>query len=114
MEARRAVTAAFNALLDSVDAVVCPSGGFTLPVPQKLLYGGTTELQPVFEGVQMQFTIPANFAGTPTLTVPCGFSESTLPYTLQFMGPRLSEARLCKIGHAYEQATEWHERHPSI
>ena len=114
MEARSAVTEAFVNVLDSVDAVVCPSGGFTFPQSQEALYGDMTDLQPLFEQVQMQFTIPANFAGTPTLTVPCGFSKNFLPYTLQFMGPRLSEARLCRIGHAYEQATEWRKHHPAV
>lgn len=114
MEVRSTFNAAFTALLDSVDAVVCPSGGFTLPLPQEILYGSTADLQPLFEGVQMHFTIPADFAGTPALTVPCGFSENTIPYAVQFLGPRLSEARLCKIGYAYEQATEWHKRHPPI
>lgn len=68
----------------------------------------------LFAGVQMQFTIPADFSGTPTLTVPCGFADAGVPYAIQFMGKRLSEAMLCRIGHAYEQATEWHKRHPSI
>lgn len=114
MEARRALNAAFIALLDSVDAVICPSGGFTLPASKEALYGGMAALQPLFEGVQMQFTIPANFAGTPTLTLPCGFSENSLPYSLQILGPRLSEARLCRIGHAYERDTEWHRHHPPV
>jgi Asp-tRNA(Asn)/Glu-tRNA(Gln) amidotransferase A subunit family amidase len=56
----------------------------------------------------------ADFAGTPTLTVPCGFSNSGLPYALQFMGRRRSEAPLCRIGHAYEGSTDWHERYPSV
>ncbi|MCZ6751999.1 MAG: amidase family protein [Acidobacteria bacterium] len=71
---------------------------------------------PLLEKLQLpgQFTFPANLAGTPTLSLPCGFSEAGLPYTIQFMGSRLSEALLCRIGHAYEEATEWHERHPLV
>ncbi len=114
MEVRNAFSEQFHAVLDSVDAVVCPAGGFTLPLPQETMYGGTADLQPLFDGVQMHFTIPANFAGTPALTVPCGFSENSIPYAMQFLGPLLSEARLCRIGHAYEQATEWHGLHPAV
>jgi len=33
---------------------------------------------------------------------------------MQLMGARLSEALLCRIGHAYEEATDWHERHPDV
>lgn len=100
--------------LASVDAVVCPSGGMTFPVEQAMQYGDAETLAALFAAVQMQFTIPADFAGTPTLTAPCGFSESGVPYAIQFLGKRLSEATLCRVGHAYEQATEWHERHPSV
>ena len=114
MAVRSAFNDEYNALLHSVDAVICPAGGITLSLPQEILYGSTADMQPLFEGVQMYFTIPADFAGTPALTVPCGYSESSIPYSMQFLGPRLSEARLCRLGHAYEQATEWHKRHPPV
>jgi Asp-tRNA(Asn)/Glu-tRNA(Gln) amidotransferase A subunit family amidase len=78
------------------------------------MYGSTADLQPLFEGVQMHFTIPADFAGTPALTLPCGFSENGIPYAMQLLGPQLSEARLCRIGQAYEKATDWHDRHPAV
>jgi Asp-tRNA(Asn)/Glu-tRNA(Gln) amidotransferase A subunit family amidase len=64
--------------------------------------------------VQMHFTIPANFAGTPTLSQRCGFSDEGLPYTIQFMGSALSEPTLCRIGYAYEVATDWHEGRPTL
>lgn len=102
----------FATLLGQVDAVVCPAGGLTFELDRELLYGGNEELEPLFGAVQMYFTIPADFAGTPALTVPCGWSAGNVPYALQFMGSRLSEAMLCRIGHAYEQATEWHARRP--
>ena len=104
----------FNTTLQSVDAIVCPSGGLTFPVTPESQYGDATELQPLFEAVQMSFTIPADFAGTPTLTVPCGFTDSGLPYAVQLMGPRLSESLLFRIGHSYESATRWHDRHPAV
>ena len=49
---------------------------------------------------------------TPAICMPCGFSPEGLPYSIQFAGRRLSEAVLCRIAHAYEQATDWHHRHP--
>jgi len=104
----------FEAVLATTDAMVCPSGGFTFPVPPDIQYGNTEALGPVFDAVQMYCTVPADFAGTPTLTLPCGFSEKGLPYSFQFMGPRLSEPMLCRIGHAYEEATAWHDRHPPV
>jgi len=114
-QARAAYVRALDAATAAVDAVVLPAGGFTFPMERRdALYGDMTALQPFFESVQMQFTIPADFAGTPALTLPCGFSADGIPYALQFMGPRLSEPLLCRIGHAYEAATDWHERHPSV
>jgi amidase len=72
------------------------------------------DLQPLFDAVQMYFTIPADFAGTPALTVPCGFSANGIPYALQLPGARLSEALLCRIGQACVSATDWHDRHPDV
>ncbi len=102
-----------HAMLAGIDALVCPAGGTTFPITVDQR-GDAETLKPLFEAVQMQFTIPADLAGTPSLTVPCGISQAGIPYSLQFMGARLSEATLCRIGHAYEQATEWHRLHPPI
>jgi amidase len=60
------------------------------------------------------FTVPADFAGTPSLSLQCGQSTEGLPYTLQLMGADLTEAMLCRIGHAYEEATDWNRRHPPV
>ena len=60
------------------------------------------------------YTFPMNFAGTPTLVLPCGVSDRGPGYTMQLAGRRLSEAILFRIGHAYEVATEWHLRHPDV
>jgi amidase len=62
----------------------------------------------------MRFTAPFNYSGSPTLSVPCGFSADGLPYSLQLVGRHGDEALLCRIGHAYEEATEWHRRRPAL
>ena len=61
-----------------------------------------------------EFTMPMDLAGVPALCLPCGFSADGLPYSLQFTGRRLSEAMLCRIAYAYEQATDWRFRHPKV
>ena len=58
-------------------------------------------------------TIPANIAGLPGISVPCGFADG-LPIGLQLLGPRLGEPALLRAAYAYEQASDWRERHPSI
>ena len=112
----------FRATLSTVDAVVSPAAGVQYEVPPDLQYGsgsdwnqftsqrresGSTKPEP-------SFTFPHNFAGTPTLSLPCGWSDANLPYTMQLAGTDLSEAMLCRIGHAYESATAWHGKHPPV
>jgi len=52
--------------------------------------------------------------GLPTITVPCGFSKSGLPIGLQISGPNLGEVQVLALAHAYEQATDWHNRRPPL
>ena len=59
-------------------------------------------------------TVPANLAGIPGLSVPCGFTGDGLPVGLQVLGPALGEETVLRVGHAYEQATDWHRRAPPI
>jgi len=60
------------------------------------------------------YTIGVNLAGLPGLSLPCGFSKSGLPIGLQVIGQPFKEAELLSIAHAYEQAHDWHTRHPNI
>ena len=57
-------------------------------------------------------TTPVNLAGICGLSLPCGFSSSGLPIGLQILGDSFREANVFKIGHAYEQTTEWHQKKP--
>jgi aspartyl-tRNA(Asn)/glutamyl-tRNA(Gln) amidotransferase subunit A len=59
------------------------------------------------------FTIPANMAGIPGISVPCGFSDN-MPVGLQFLGKSFDEARLIGIAHAYEQAAGWYRKLPDV
>ncbi|HCW50612.1 MAG TPA: Asp-tRNA(Asn)/Glu-tRNA(Gln) amidotransferase GatCAB subunit A, partial [Clostridiales bacterium] len=58
-------------------------------------------------------TIPANLAGIPAISVPCGFAQG-LPVGLQLMGPAFSEELLLKVAFAYEQHTEHHTKKPPL
>jgi len=60
------------------------------------------------------FTIPANLAGLPALSLPCGFTEDGLPVGMQLIGRACDEATLLKVGHAYQQETDFHLRLPSL
>ena len=110
---RTEFTARFRAVLSSVDAIVTPASGVPFAISSQVQYAGGDLLRALKVDLS-RFTNPANLAGTPTLSLPCGFSESGLPYTIQFWGNRLSEPMLCRIGHAFEEATDWHKRHPDV
>ncbi|MDW0114751.1 Asp-tRNA(Asn)/Glu-tRNA(Gln) amidotransferase subunit GatA [Sporosarcina saromensis] len=58
-------------------------------------------------------TVSVNLAGLPAISVPCGFSDG-LPIGLQMIGKHFDEATLYRVAHAFEQATEFHKRTPSI
>lgn len=59
-------------------------------------------------------TMPFSVAGVPSLSVPIGFGAHGLPLAMQVAGPPLAEATVLRIGHAYEQATEWHTKSPVL
>ncbi|MFT3866082.1 MAG: amidase [Solirubrobacterales bacterium] len=58
------------------------------------------------------YTMPASLTGLPALTVPCGFTSDGLPAGLQVIGGPFDEARVLRVGHAYQGATGWHRRRP--
>jgi aspartyl-tRNA(Asn)/glutamyl-tRNA(Gln) amidotransferase subunit A len=66
------------------------------------------------ESVMIRNTLPFNVFGLPTISVPCGFTRAGLPIGLQISGPRLGEARVLALAHAYQQATDWQQREPSL
>jgi amidase len=51
-------------------------------------------------------------SGSPTITLPAGFDSRGLPIGVQLVGRHLSEDLLLRAGHAFQQATDWHMRHP--
>lgn len=62
----------------------------------------------------LRYTGPFNRSGQPALTVPCGFSREGLPIGMMIIGKRFQEGMVLRIGHAYQQATEWHKRRPPL
>ena len=58
------------------------------------------------------YTIGANLAGLPAMSMPCGFVRD-LPVGLQLIAPPLAEAQLLKVGHHFQRATDWHQRVPA-
>jgi amidase len=61
-----------------------------------------------------KFTVPFDFNRYPSLTLPCGISNSGLPIALQIVGKPMSESLICAIGQIYEKNTDWNNLHPNI
>ena len=98
--------------LDAHDVIVMPTG----PVPAPTIEASTGKPGGFYQGRldlgRRRYTSPAPLAGLPALSLNCGFSQAGLPIGMQIVGRPFSEDLLFRIGHAYEQATEWHTRHP--
>jgi amidase len=110
---RAACNGLLRAVWQSIDALACPSMPTPpFPVTSEGLYGPMPDGG--FNMTRLRFTAPYDFNGAPTLSVPCGLSREGLPLSLQFVGKHLGEPLLCRIGHAYEQATEWHTLRPPV
>ena len=99
-------------VFQEIDVLACPTVTGPPPVvTDEILFGPMDDLR----GTSFQrYTVPYDFNGTPTLTVPCGLNREGLPQSLQFVGKHLSEPLLCRVGHTYEQATDWHNLHPEV
>jgi aspartyl-tRNA(Asn)/glutamyl-tRNA(Gln) amidotransferase subunit A len=59
------------------------------------------------------FTLPGSLAGLPGMSIPAGFGESGMPVGLQLLGNYFQEGELLRTAHAFQQATDWHQRAPS-
>jgi aspartyl-tRNA(Asn)/glutamyl-tRNA(Gln) amidotransferase subunit A len=60
-------------------------------------------------------TMPFSISGVPALAIPCGFSrDENMPLSLQIAAGPMQEATTLRIAHAYQQATDWHRRHPVL
>jgi len=60
------------------------------------------------------FTLSANLAGIPGISVPCGFSSKGLPIGLQIMAKHFDEGNLIKVAYNFEQATNFHKKKPNL
>jgi amidase len=110
-ERRLLFAGGLRGVFERVDLIACPSFFMTAPPTDLIDTNGpfSPDLAPF-----MRFTAPFNFSGSPTLSVPCGFDARNLPHSLQLVGRHGDEALLCRVGHVYEQATEWHRRRPPV
>ncbi len=107
MQVRRLIQQDYVAAFERCDVIASP-------VTPTTAFGiGELADDPLAMYLSDVYTISANLAGIPALSLPCGFSRG-LPIGLQLLGPALSEPRLLRAARMYETATDWHTRVPPL
>jgi aspartyl-tRNA(Asn)/glutamyl-tRNA(Gln) amidotransferase subunit A len=101
----------------NVDVLVTPTqrvpAALIVPSPPSPNRGRGAEV-PAGGGGGIVNTGAFDIYGLPTISIPCGFTSSGLPIGLQISGAHFAESTVIALAHAYEQATEWHKRHPRL
>ena len=98
---RRLIQQDFLKAFEQVDIIAGP----TTPETAGII---GDRIDPVLEYLSDLFTVGANLAGLPALSVPVGLDEKNLPVGLQLIGNYWSESKLLALAHQYQQHTEWH------
>ena len=93
---------------ERVDVVAMP----TSPVPPFRL--GEKADDPLQMYLTDIFTVSANLAGLPAISMPCGFTADRLPVGLQLTGRMFDEATLLRVADAYERLTTWAQQSPEM
>ncbi|MBD1553349.1 Asp-tRNA(Asn)/Glu-tRNA(Gln) amidotransferase subunit GatA [Pseudomonas typographi] len=104
-QVRRLIKNDFMAAFEQVDVILGP----TTPNPAWKI--GAKSADPVAAYLEDFYTITANMAGLPGLSMPAGFVDG-LPVGVQLLAPYFQEGRLLNVAHRYQQVTDWHRRSP--
>ena len=105
-EVKAAVCRALDALWQDFDLLLLPT------VPTAAPRMGATLGDSIGMYSADLFTVLANLAGLPALTVPCGFDRDGMPIGAQLMGPAFADARVLSAGYAVQQITDYHKMRP--
>jgi len=103
---RRLIAQDFVEAFKECDLVMGPTS------PTVAFRTGSKSSDPVQMYLNDIYTIPANLAGLPAMSLPCGF-DGALPVGLHVVGNYFSEARMLSVAHQYQRATDWHTRAPA-
>jgi amidase len=108
---RAAFKGAVAQMFGSIDLLLVPAQSFAAPMLADMaMLGQSNDMI----GRLLRFTCPFDSSGNPTITMPGGFTASNLPIGFQLVGPHLSEALLVRAGAAFQSATDWNRRHPTL
>lgn len=112
LHARTAFQGRLARLFRDVDLIITPAAPAPTPTWDELEALGDDSAAVINRVAR--FTAPFNVTGSPTLSLPSGFSAAGLPLGVQLVGRHQDEALLCRAGHAFQQATGFHTVHPEL
>lgn len=105
---RRLIAQDFQAAFQQCDVIAGP-------VAPTVAWGiGEKSNDPVANYLADIFTLSTSLAGLPGMSMPAGFGAGNMPVGLQLVGNYLAETSLLQTAHSYQQATDWHQRSPSL
>jgi aspartyl-tRNA(Asn)/glutamyl-tRNA(Gln) amidotransferase subunit A len=102
---RQLIAADFKRAFGEVDVLAGPTS------PTAAFRIGAKTADPITMYLNDIYTIGANLAGLPAMSIPCGFVEG-LPVGLQIVGAHFAEARILNVAHRYQLETDWHRKVP--
>ncbi len=108
LQVRTLVRRDYEQAFERVDVVAMPAS----PVPPFRL--GEKTADPLQMYLTDVFTVSANLAGLPGISVPCGFASDRLPVGLQLTGRMFDEETLLRVADAYQRVTDWHTERPAF
>jgi amidase len=98
-------------LFETIDLLLIPAQPFASPTTAEMVTLGE---DPEKLRALLRYTCPFDVSGSPTITLPCGFTDVGTPIAFQFVAPHFREEVLCRAGYAYQTATDWHRRRPKL
>jgi len=108
---RLAFAGRVRALFEGIDLLLVPAHGVASPTLARMAtFGEDAELM----SAMLRYTCPFDMSGSPTLTLPGGFTGAGTPVAFQFVARHFEEELLVRAGWAFQQATDWHRRHPAL
>jgi amidase len=108
---RHAFSGRVRAMFEGIDLLLVPAHGVASPTLARMAtFGEDAELM----SAMLRYTCPFDMSGSPTITLPGGFTEAGTPVAFQFVARHFEEELLVRAGWAFQQATDWHQRHPAL
>jgi aspartyl-tRNA(Asn)/glutamyl-tRNA(Gln) amidotransferase subunit A len=108
LKVRRLIRQDFDRAFADCDVIMGPTA------PTAAFKIGEKTADPLAMYLSDIYTISANLAGIPGISIPCGFTKAGLPIGLQILGAPFTEEKLLRTARMYERETEWHQRRPVL